>query len=99
MAVEEVYMDIPAVREFAKTFDTISDVLNGVAKALEMISNVLKATAFFGGPGNMIAARFIDMIRPYIEQISEKCAELCKDVGASVDAYERGDAVGAARFH
>jgi len=96
---DEVYMDVPAVRTIAKTFDTVSDVLKAVCKALEIVATILKATAFFGAVGNLVVVRFIEMIKPYIEQVANKCAELCKDVGASADAYERGDQIGAARFH
>ena len=41
----------------------------------------------------------IDMIKPYVKQMSDKCIELGKDLSTSVDAYERGDATGATRFH
>lgn len=95
----EVYMDIPKVRKIAKTFDQISDVLKTICKILEVVVTILKASAFFGAVGNLAAARFLEQIKPHIEKMAEQCAELCKDVGASVDAYERGDALGAARFH
>lgn len=96
---EEVYMEVPAVRKIAKTFDDISDVLKTVIKILEVVVTILKASAFFGAVGNLAVARFLEMIKPYIQQVADKCAELCKDVGASADAYERGDAQGATRFH
>ena len=93
---DEVYMDVPAVRTIAKTFDTVSDVLKMVCKALEIVATVLKASAFFGAVGNLVLVRFIEMIKPHIERVANQCAELYKDVNASVDAYERGDAIGAA---
>ncbi len=96
---EEVYMDVPEVRNIAKKFDEISDVLNAVAKVLEGLLMVLKATAFIGLVGGYILIQFIEMIKPKIEEMAQKCAELCKDVNASVDAYERGDALGATRFY
>jgi len=95
----EVYMDVPAVRDMAKQFGQIGEVLNGVSKALEALSNILKATAFIGMVGGAAVAAFIDMIKPHIERLAEKCEELNQDVAASADAYERGDAQGAARFH
>jgi len=95
----EVYMDVPAVRDMAKQFGQIGDVLNTVAKALEALSNILKATAFIGLVGGAAVKAFIDMIRPHIEKLAEKCEELNTDIAASADAYERGDALGAARFH
>lgn len=97
--MDEVYMDTDAVRNMAKNFQTISTTLQTVAKTLEGLSNVLKGTAFVGAVGGMVYARFMDMIRPYIEQMSAKCAELSSDLSASVDAFERGDAQGATRFY
>lgn len=94
-----VYMDVPAVRDISKGFSTISDVLKNVAKMLEVLTNILKTTAFIGLVGGYAVAQFIDMIRPHIEDMSEKCEELSKDLSASVDAYERGDQQGATRFY
>jgi hypothetical protein len=94
-----VYMDTDAVRGMAKNFGSIGEVLQAVNKALETLSNVLKATAFVGLVGGFAVAQFIDQMRPQIEDIAEKCEELDKDLNASVDAYERGDELGSTRFH
>jgi hypothetical protein len=94
-----VYMDTDAVRGMAKSFGTIGDVLQAVNKAMQTLSNVLKATAFVGLVGGYAVAQYIDSIRPQIEDIAEKCEELNKDLDASVNAYERGDELGSTRFH
>lgn len=99
MAVDQVYMEVPAVRGMAKNFGTISDVLNGVDKALEVLSSLLKASAFVGLVGGAAVAQFIDGIRPDIHKMSQKCTELNSDLSASVDAFERGDEQGATRFY
>jgi uncharacterized protein YukE len=99
MSVEEVYMDVPAVRDMAKTFGTISETLHAVSKALEALSMTLKATAFIGLVGGYALAQFLEMIKPHIEDMAEKCAELNTDLDASVTAYERGDQLGATRFY
>jgi len=95
----EVYMDIPAVRGMASSFGTIGDVLRTVAQVLDVLSNILKAAAFIGLVGAAALAQVIDTINPRIKEMGEKCTELNKDLSASVDAYERGDARGAARFY
>jgi len=95
---DQVFMNIPEVRKIAKEFGQISNTLKQVCKTLEALCNVLKATAFVGMVGGLAVAHFIEMVKPYIQQIADKCAELMKDVNASVDAYERGDAQGATRF-
>lgn len=97
--VEEVYINVPAVRDIAKTLGTVGETLEKVNKTLEMLSMMLKTTAFMGMVGGLAVANFIDTIRPRIEDMAEKCQELNKDVAASVDAYERGDQQGATRFY
>jgi hypothetical protein len=96
---DEVYMDIPAVRDMAKGFGNIGDVLDAVAKVLEGLLMVLKATAFIGLVGGYALIHFIEMVKPHIEEMAEKCQELMGDLNKSVDAYERGDALGATRFY
>jgi len=94
-----VYMDTDAVRDMAKNFGTIGEVLQGVNKALEALSNILKASAFVGLIGLAAVAYIIDSTRPQIEEVAEKCEEINKDLEVSVDAYERGDELGSTRFH
>ena len=97
--MDEVYMNIPAVENIAKTLGRVSDVLNAVNKVLEGLVLILKSTAFIGLVGGYAVAKFIESIKPYIKQMADKCEELDKDVSASVAAYERGDALGATRFY
>ena len=94
----EVYMDIPAVRGIAKVCSDVGETLNTVNKTLETLVHVIRNTAFMGLVGGFAVAQFIETIRPFIEQTAQKCLELNKDLGASVDAYERGDQQGATRF-
>lgn len=96
---KEVKMNIPAVRGMSKKFGDISDVLEGVNRTLEMVSNTLKASAFIGLVGNAAMALMIDRIRPFVKQMADKCGELSKDLSTAVDAFERGDEVGATRFY
>lgn len=97
--MDEVYMDVPVIRDFAKLFGTISDVLETVSKVLQVLITTLKTTAFIGLVGGYAVANFMEMIKPHIDELAEKCAELNQDLDASVDAYERGDALGATRFY
>lgn len=97
--MDQVYMDIPAVRNMAKSFGEVSQVLSRINKALEAMVNILKSTAFVGAVGGTAVIQFIESIRPYIQQMGQKCGELQKDVSASVEAYSRGDQAGATRFY
>ncbi len=97
--MDEVYMDVPAVREMAKSFGTISEVLNMVIKVMEALITTLKTTAFIGLVGGYAIAQYMETIKPHIEEMSEKCAELKTDLSASVNAFENGDQLGATRFY
>lgn len=99
MAHQDVYMKPPEVRKLAKKFGEISSLMKKVSKILGHLVNVLKATAFIGFVGGAAVIQFIERVKPRIDQVAQKCAELSKDLTASVDAYERGDALGATRFY
>jgi hypothetical protein len=96
---DEIFMDAPAVQNMAKTLGQVSQVLENVGKVLDMLSNTLKATAFIGLVGGMVVAQFIDAVNPFIKEMSDKCEELNQDVMKSVEAYMKGDAQGATKFH
>jgi len=97
--MNEVYMDVPAVRQMAKNFQAISEVLSTVNKVLEAMLMILKTTAFIGLVGGAAVAGYIEMIKPYVENWVQQTAEIGRDLNASVDAYERGDELGATRFY
>lgn len=97
--MNEVYMDIPAVRGIAKNFGTIGQLLMNVARTLEALSRVLHTTAFVGAVGGAALAQYIDLVRPHVDMTSQKCTELSQDLEASVTAFERGDEQGATKFY
>jgi uncharacterized protein YukE len=96
---QEVYMNIPEVQGISKTFAQISQTLTGVSKALEMLINVLKGTAFIGMVGGLAEAHFLEIMKKQIDQMAQKTEEISKDVAAAVEAYQRGDAQGATKFY
>lgn len=96
---EQVYINVPEVRGIAKELQEFSDVLTTVARVLDFLINTLKTTAFIGLVGGQAVAHYLEGIKPKIEKQAAKCAEMSQDVNASVDAYERGDAEGATKFH
>jgi uncharacterized protein YukE len=96
---DKVYMNVPAVRQIAKNFKQIGDTLENVARVMEALVNILRGTAFVGLVGGLALAQFIESIKPQIQQMARKCQELFSDLNKSVDAYERGDALGATRFY
>jgi len=97
--MDEVYMDIPAVRQMAKNFGQIGEVLQAVNAALEALVTILKTTAFIGLVGGFALIQFIEMIKPHVKRMADKCHELNQDLDSSVVAYERSEKRGATRFY
>jgi len=95
---EEVFMDIPIVEKMAKDFLTFGDVLDAVAKALEALSIVLKATAWISLGATAAAAAYVDRIKPNVAKASAKMKELSGDIGSAIRAYRDGDISGSRRF-
>jgi hypothetical protein len=99
MADVEVHMDIPEVKAISKKFDSLSQILANISKVLEFIANTIKRTAFIGRVGGAILLHIVETIKPRIDDMSQKCAEISQDVMASVNAFENGDREGATRFY
>ena len=96
---EEIFMDVPAVKEMAKKFGDMSEKLQTVSKGMEHTLTVLKASAFVGLFGNFALANYLEQIKPVVDGFADKCSQMSDDVLKSAEAYERGDAAGAAKFH
>lgn len=95
---EEVYMDIPQVEKMSKSFDTFGDILDVVAKTLEAISMLLKATAWLSLGSTAAVATFIDRILPNVKRAAAKMKELSSDIMGAIKAYRDGDFSGSRRF-
>lgn len=96
---EEIFMDLPEVRKMGTDFGEMADKLNTVSKTMEKTIQVLKASSFMGMFGNYAMANYLERIQPIIEGSAKKFGELGSDLSKSADAYERGDAAGATKFH
>lgn len=95
---DEVFMDIPQVEKMSKSFDTFGDILDAVAKTLQALSVVLKATALISLGGTAAAAAFIDRILPNVKRAASKMKELADDIQSAIKAYRDGDYSGSRRF-
>lgn len=95
---DEVYMDIPAVEKMGNDFKNFGEVLNAVAKALEAISFVLKATAWISFGSTAALSAFVDRIKPNVQRAANKMIELSGDVQSAIRAYRDGDYSGSRRF-
>ncbi len=95
---DEVFMDIPAVEKMSKDFQTFGSILEGVAKTLEALSLVLKATAWLSLGATAAVATFIDRIKPNVQKAAQKMHELSGDIQSAIRAYRDGDLSGSRRF-
>ena len=95
---QEVYMDIPQVEKISKSFGTFGEILDAVAKTLEAISAVLKATAWLSLGSTAAVAAFIDRILPNIKRAAAKMKEVAGDIMSAIKAYRDGDLSGSRRF-
>lgn len=94
----DVSMDYNVVQNMSNIFNTSSQVLKAVAKALEIASAILKATAMFGMVGNLALAKYLDRIKPKVEQLAADCAELSQDLKGAIMSLRDGDKSGSQRF-
>lgn len=95
---EEVFMDIPQVEKMSKDFATFGEVLDAVAKTLEALSMIMKATAWISLGATSAVAAFIDRIKPNVQKASAKMKELSTDIQSAIRAYRDGDYSGSRRF-
>jgi len=98
MTEQGVYMDTDAVTGMAQRFHQISDVMKTVSKALEIAITTLRITAFVGLVGGAAVERYLSRIKPQVDKLAEKCAELNFDLMGAVVAYRDGDTSGSKRF-
>ena len=94
----EVYMEIPVVEQIAKNFSTYSETLKGVSKVLESTIMVLKTSAFLTMVGGAALERYLSLIKPNVDKMAAKMAELSLDVVGAIKNYQTGDQTGSARF-
>ncbi|MFM8319960.1 MAG: type VII secretion target [Chloroflexota bacterium] len=96
---DEIFMDVPKVKEIAGSFKGMNEQLKQASKVLQMNVAMLKASALVGMAGNLALAHFLEGLQPQIERYAAHCEEIAGDLEQSAEAYERGDAQGAAKFH
>jgi len=98
MAEEGVYMDVEATIKMADRFRDFSDILKNVSKALEAAMTTLQVTAFVGMVGGAALQRYIAFLKPNVDNMANKCAELHLDIMGAVVSYRDGDVSGSKRF-
>ncbi len=95
---EEVFMDYDEVQKLATQFGTYSSTLKDVSGKLEMGISSLASTFFLGSVGSMALQVFSQLIKPRVDEMTKKMAELQTDVEGAIKFLRDGDASGSARF-
>lgn len=95
---DEVFMEIPAVEDVQKKFQTMADVTQQISNILRIASDILRATAFFGMVGNMILAWYTDQIRGIVDQLHQMSLTISDGVGGAIRSYRDGDSSGSQLF-
>lgn len=60
---------------------------------------ILKTTAFVGLVGGVALERFLEWLKPIIDELEKNSHELAKDLRDAAQAYQNGDELGSTRFH
>lgn len=94
-----VYMDTDAVQSIADGFETASEILQTVSKALEIAMNTLRATAFIGLVGGLAVERYLSILKPQIDHAQDFCEEIHRDLETAIQNFINGDEEGASRFY
>jgi hypothetical protein len=95
---DEVFMDIPQVEKMSKDFQTFGDTIDGVGKALEAMSMLMKATAWISLGATEAVAQFIDRILPNVKRAAESMRLISGDITSAIHAYRDGDYTGSRHF-
>lgn len=98
MATQVVQMDYEVVTAVSKGFDAAAQSLRTVAKVLEVLINILRATAFASMGTTLALARYLENIKKMIEQLAKVCDEFANDLARAVNDHKRGDIKGKSYF-
>jgi hypothetical protein len=99
MADNEIFMDVTAVKGMSSRFGDMGENLNRVSSGIEATLTALKMSAFVGNFGSFVMEHYLKNLKNTIDDFAGKCEEMAGDLQKSAEAYERGDAAGAERFH
>lgn len=98
MASTTVQMDYDVVTAGSKSFKAVADMLRAVAKTLEVLINILRATAFLSGGTSLALANYLENIKNKINPLAKLCEEFSGDLARAVTDHKRGDVQGKRYF-
>lgn len=98
MATQVVQMDYKVVGEVSKGFALSRDMLNAVAKVLEVLIEVLRSLAFVSLGTTEALAQYLENIKSKIQNLANICNEFSNDLAQAIDDHKRGDIKGKHYF-
>jgi hypothetical protein len=87
-------MEPAKVRAMGQGFNNFAAILKVVSSVLEVQMMILRTTAFIGLVGGLAVERYLSIIKPKIDELAKKCAELGEDAIQSAADWERANKVG-----
>lgn len=98
MATTTVEMDYDVVGQGSKIFATVADMLRSVAKVLEVLINILRASAFLSGGTSLALANYLENIKNKILPLAKVCDEFSGDLARAIADHKAGDIQGKRYF-
>jgi len=95
---QEIFLDPDAVGGVASGFGTAADVFKGVADALKIAVEALRAASFVTFGGTLAMAEYLEGIEKACTTLGKDSAELQKDITAAIKFAETGDETNRGRF-
>jgi hypothetical protein len=95
---QEIYVDPDALGSLASGFSTAADVLKGVADALKVAVEALRAASFVTLGGTLAMAEYLEGIEKACQKLGQDSAELSTDINKAVKFAETGDETNKGRF-
>lgn len=88
------HMEPAKVRAMGQGFNNFAAILKVVSSVLEVQMMILRTTAFIGLVGGLAVERYLSIIKPKIDELAKKCAELGEDAIQSAADWERANKIG-----
>jgi len=95
---DEIFMDVPEMRNLVKQFTDMEEKLKETSKAMEAQIQALKVAAFMGAVGAEAYRQWLEVMKPRVDRFAQRCNSMSVQLGGITDAYEKGDTQGAAAF-
>lgn len=98
MAGQVVQMDYEAIQRVSQGFTTAKETLTRVGQILEVLINVLRATAFFSFGTSAALAQYLDVIKQKVQKLAKICEEFAGDLARAISDHKNGDFQGKRYF-